>query len=473
MSEELFVRKLFSESHKGFTEKGAETHTRTGSSLVDFFAQGAAMRDNNKMALDLFKKAFSEDREKAIRILFYIRDVRGGQGEREIFRRCLNWLAGFHGDVLDEIVFHVPIYGRWDDMFIDRKVCLEIIKQQLKRDSVSNNPSLLAKWLPTINSKNRDTKHKAFVIAKKIGMSDKEYRITVRDIRKKIRIVEALMSSNKWEEIEYDRVPSQAAKIYKNAFNKHDEERYSRFIERVKEGTEKINAATLFPYQIYDSVQKDYSQTLEALWMNLPDYTTGKNAIVVADVSGSMFSNSGGRPMSVSVSLALYFAERNKGKFQNCFITFSSKPQLQRVQGRTLMERMNSIESANWSMNTDLEAVFELILGTAVLNRIPVKDLPSTIYIISDMEFDSCTGSNNNLTEIKEKYKLSGYPIPNIVFWNVHARNKNVPAEKDEEGVTLVSGCSPSIFRMAVENKTPEQLMLDIVNSDRYKDIVL
>jgi len=204
------------------------------------------------------------------------------------------------------------------------------------------------------------------------------------------------------------------------------------------------------------------------LWNQLPDYTQGKNALVVADVSGSMIGN----PISVSVSLALYFAERNKGQFKDHFITFSARPTLQRIVGANLRDKMNTLENSHWDSNTDLQAVFNLILSTGLAHNTSPDEMPETIYIISDMEFDSACGTRTNFEVIKDKYESAGYKIPNIVFWNVNARSgKNLPTQKNEQGVALVSGLSPVIFKMAVENKTPEQIMLDTINSERYAPI--
>lgn len=461
-----FLDSLFDATSLGKTENGADTYIRSGSALLDFYAQAGAMRGNPQGALDLFKKAFAEDRLKAVKILFYLRDVRGGQGERDLFRVCLEWLGVNEREVFETIVKYVPEYGRYDDMFFDNEECFKLIKKQLKADKKAENPSLLAKWLPTINASSQITRRKGQWMAQKLGMEEMEYRLLVRDVRKKIATVEEKMSANKWAKIDYSAVPSQAARIYKDAFLKHDEKRYSKFIEKAETGEEKINAGTLYPYQIYKSVETNYSKTLEALWNQLPDYTQGKNALVVADVSGSM----SGDPIAVSVSLALYFAERNKGQFKNHFITFSGQPRLQRIVGKDLKDKMNSIERSDWQMNTDLQAVFNLILETALNNRVSSSEMPETIYIISDMEFDSCV-EGTNYNGIKKAYELADYKLPNVVFWNVNASGKNLPVQKNEKGVALVSGFSPVIFKMAVENKTPEQVMLDTINSKRYAQI--
>lgn len=461
-----FIDAMFTATSMGETQNGALTFERTESALLDFFAQAGAMRNNKDEALNLFKKAFSEDREKAIKLLYYIRDVRGGQGERELFRTCLNWLGDNYPEIFENIIGYVFEYGRADDLFFNNQKCFEIIKEQLKKDENSETPSLLSKWLPTINASSANTRTKARFMAKNLGMTEISYRKLVRKIRKQIKVVEELMSAQKWNEINYSSVPSQAARIYKNAFKRHDEERYNAFIDKAEKGEVKINAKTLYPYQIYKSAHSDYSKTLEALWNQLPDYTQGKNALVVADTSGSMC----GDPMSVSVSLALYFAERNKGQFKDYFISFSRIPKLHKIQGKNLLDKMNSIELGDVA-NTNLYAVFELILNTAVANNTPADELPETIYIISDMEFDYCTDGTTNLEAIKSKYIQSGYKVPNIVFWNVNGSGKNLPAQKNENGVSLVSGFSPVIFKLAVENKTPYQTMMDVINSERYSQI--
>lgn len=468
----LFIDKLYENTSKGLTENLAVTFTRSGSTLLDFFAQAGAMRKDPDTALDLFKAAFSEDRQSAVRLLFYLRDVRGGQGERDLFRNGLEWLGTNYKEIFEQIIKHIPEYGRWDDMFFDNDKCIEMIKTQLDLDSKDEKPTLLAKWMPTINTPRKRTRAKAKFFAEKFGWSEISYRITIRNIRKKIKTVEELMSAQKWGDINYSSVPSQASRIYRNAFTKHDEKRYGTFIEKAEKGEEKIQAATLYPNQIYKSVMSDYSKTLEALWNQLPDYTRGTNALVIADVSGSMF----GDPITVSVSLALYFAERNEGQFKDYFITFSGNPVLQKIQGANLLDKMNSINRANWEMNTNIQAVFDLILETAMDNSIEEKEMPETIYIISDMEFDQCTErpTATSFEEVERKYEKAGYKRPNIVFWNVDARSgSNLPVQKHESGVALVSGFSPVIFKMVVENKTPEEVMMDTINSERYAPIVV
>lgn len=474
------IEAMLTKSAEGLTENGAKTYTNTGSHLVDFLAQAGATRKNPDRGLELFEKAYSEDSLMAVRLLFYMRDIRGGQGERALFQNCLTFLGTQYKDVFEKIVCHVPEYGRWDDIFFDNEVCMDMIAKQLRSDVESDHPSLLAKWLPTINASSARTRAKAATIAAAIGMSAIEYRKAVRDVRKKLATVEEKMSAKKWEDIDYSRIPSRAGMIYRNAFFKHDEVRYKSFVEAAKKGEVKINSGVLYPYEIFTRLVDRHGTvhedpTMDALWSQLPDYTAGRNAIVVADTSGSMTSVSqhGVAPIAVSVSLALYFAEKNDGPFKDHFITFSNKPKLQKVVGDTLAKRMRSIITGEVS-NTDLQAVFDLILSTAMKHGVSEENLPGTIYIISDMEFDNPNTFgrvSTNFETIRAKYKVCGYKMPNIVFWNVDSRNNNTPVRMNEHNVALVSGCSPSIFRQVTENKTPYELMLDIVESERYARI--
>lgn len=478
-----FIQTLHAENTMGRTANGAKTYTTTGSELLNFYAQAGAMRGKNDAALDLFKQAYREDNLRAIRAAFYIRDVRGGQGERDLFRTFLNWIKDNDRKSFNVIVKYVPEYGRWDDLlnFVGEKSVSSLLKAQLLDDYDSVKPSLLAKWLPTINASSENTKREARNVARVLEMPEQAYRQIVRNIRRKLNTVESQMTARQWANINYSAVPSQASKLYRKAFKRHDETRYTKFIEAAAKGEVKINASTVFPHEIYTMVKRSYTvdKTAEALWKQLPDYTQGKNAIPIIDVSGSMQSGAGGVvPMSVSVSLGLYFAERNTGPFKDYFITFETSPHILKVKGDNLKKKINNIEAAPWGGSTNLQAVFDLLLSTAIKLKTPAHEMPETLYIISDMEFNVATGNRygtsiTNFKAIEQKYNQAGYKRPNIVFWNVNARGGNVPVSKDENNTTLVSGFSPTIFAMAVEGLTPEKQMLSILDGPRYSAIVL
>lgn len=471
-----FLENLSTTMNMTKTENGADTYVTTNDACLDFFALGGATRKNLGLGLDLFKKAWSQDRIKAVRILFYLRDIRGGQGERDIFRACMKYVGTNYPETLTIVSPWVAEFGRYDDLFAlfdvwPKDTILNMVKDQLTEDLKSKTPSLLAKWMPSENTSSEKTRKLARKVRNALGATEKEYRKMLSKLRAKIKLVEHSLSKKEYASIEYSKIPSQAGFKYKKAFRKHDEARYEKFLENVTSGKEKINTKTLYPYQIYKAAKNgdQNNKELDVMWNNLPDYTQDKNALVMADVSGSM----SGDPMSISVSLALYFADKNKGYFKNHFITFSAEPKLQKVEGKTIKEKMNSIEKENWDMNTDMYKVFKVLVMTAQRNSVPTSEMPETIYIISDMEFDEATQGKTNYQAIADLFKDTEYRIPNLVFWNVEARNKQVPVGKNEHGVVLVSGFSPSIFKMVVENKTPLELMDSVINSERYAKIVV
>jgi hypothetical protein len=481
-----FVNRLREESTMTRTENGALTHSTTMKAVVDFFAMGGSLRSREgKEKISMFTKAFSEDQVYALKCLFYIRDVRGGIGERDTFRTIMAYMVENHYDRVKDLIPLIPEYGRWDDLInligisdkVDAQVA-EIVARQLAKDQESDTPSLLAKWMPSENASSKYTKQLALKLMSLLGIEAKFYRKNLSSLRKKIGIVEHNLTEKNYKEINYEHVPSKATIKYRKAFRENDSDRYEAYLQAVDKGEAKINTATTYPSDIVASYMesgwgfntKPLDKTLETAWKNLPNYVQeGDNAIVVADVSGSM----SGVPITVSVALATYFAERNKGPFADHFITFSERPTMQKLQGSNLKEKIDNLCNAHWSMNTDLQAVFNLVLNTAIKSRASQSDMPKSIYIISDMEFDSaCYGNNKtNFQVIQEKYKQAGYEMPQLVFWNVASRQDNVPVKYDTRGVTLVSGYSPTVFQYVVEGTTPEEFMKKVLDQDRYKQI--
>ena len=292
--------------------------------------------------------------------------------------------------------------------------------------------------------------------------------------RAQLDIVERKMSAGLWGEIKFEAIPSKASLLYRKAFKRRDGDRYSEYLTKVEKGEAKINTAVTFPYEIvrqYLNRGEDNDRTLNVAWDNLPDYIPeGESGLVVADVSGSMSSNES-LPLAVSISLAMYMAERNKDPaFKNRFITFSAEPELVKIQGKNLFEKVDNLNRAQWDMNTDLQAVFNLVLNTAVKNSVPQKDMPSRLFIISDMEFDCACSDKTNFEVIKRKYAAAGYEMPTLVFWNVDAKSDQSPVKMDEKGTMLVSGCSPTLFKNVMLSKvtTPYEMMLEVLSQDRY-----
>jgi hypothetical protein len=263
---------------------------------------------------------------------------------------------------------------------------------------------------------------------------------------------------------------------YRKAFFKNDGPRMTAFIEAVHSGEAKINAGVLHPHQLYQAInQGENASAVEAQWNNLVNYMEGstERILPVCDVSGSM----SGLPMDVSVSLGIYISERNEGIFKDAFLTFHETPEMQYLKG-SLVQRMNQLSNAPWGGTTNLQATFDLVLNSAIREKLPEDQMPTKILIISDMEFDEACGrygNGTNLDMIKEEYITSGYVMPEIIFWNVNGRSGNSPAQINDEGVGLVSGFSPSILKTILKGKVygPTELMLDTVDSERYAPIML
>lgn len=506
-----FLDYLKKNSNKKFTEKGAVAYSTTDNALLDFFGSAAAMRARPDADLVyLYARAWEEDRALALKALFWLRDIRGGAGERRAFRVLLHHLARANEPALKANMANIAEYGRYDDYLalLDTPMESELLaylSEQIKADLEAESPSLLAKWLPSENASSPESRDAARKLIRGWGMTSKQYRQMLSKLRSRIVLVESLMSQQRWEELNYEHVPSYANLRYRTAFFKHDEERYIEYLQAVAVNKAKMNAGTLFPYDIVHRCFEDrypaMAQVLDLLWKGLPDYLEGRNesGICVVDVSGSMF----GRPLEVAISLGIYCAERAQGPFRDHFITFSARPHLQKIIGATITAKVNNLYDAAWDMNTDLEAVFRLILATALEHNVPQDQLPSKLYIISDMEFDQALPQassmiNKSLTlgasgptfmeSMRNLYRGAGYELPQLVFWNVEARQNTFHMMEGEEGFCLVSGCSPSLFRSVLLGEElaeqereegekavldPMQIMLATLNAERYDKVVV
>ena len=363
---------------------------------------------------------------------------------------------------------------------------MEIVKDQLELDVQCESPSLLAKWLPSEGASSAETKVLAHAVRKYLGLTPKQYRKTLSILRERINVLERLMSSNQWQKIEFDKIPSRAGLIYKNAFARRDilKAEYEHFM---RDKSTKVNAKDLYPHEIAhrafytDSSDEVNRLALQKYWDNLPNYYGNKeeNGIAVVDVSGSM----SGQPMEVAVSMGAYIAEKAHGPFANHFITFSARPELVKFEGIDIVDKFKRCVRADWGMNTDLKAVFNMLFNTAVKDDIKQEDMPERIYIFSDMQFDRCVSVGNSWysyasqSEIdtmmeaeKKRWAHYGYKLPSVVFWNVNAAFKNnIPAIG--EGFSYVSGFSPVMIETILSGKDGIDLMLEKLNSERYKMI--
>lgn len=497
-----FLNALQANDNYKRTENGALAHKSTLHKVYDMFALGAAYRSRSDAdCILLFKNAFEADPLTALKCLFYIADCRGGQGERRYFRVCFNWLCKNYPEVAAKNLAIVPEYRRWDDLIYStigtpvQAQALAIIKEQLNLDITCKAPSLLGKWMPSENASSKETKRVANIVRTALGLTHKEYRKVLTELRKRINVLERLMSQNRWEEIEFDKIPSKAGLIYKNAFARRDliATKYENF---AKDKTTKVNASTLYPYDVVEKaincrygwgVNTDVDRAMiEKYWENLPDYFDGEECslMCVVDTSGSMH----GRPINVAISLGMYCAERLNGPFKDHYISFASRPQLIKVQGTDFVDKVERIYRTNLVDNTNLTAVFDLLKRTALQSDVNAADVPDTIVVISDMEIDSgasgyswrnddrftsWTRSNaqTEMEKVRADWAAVGLKLPRLVYWNVDARQDTILDLGPD--VTYVSGCSPVIFQQVVTGKTGIDLMLSKLNTERYEAVTV
>lgn len=474
------------------TENGALGYRTTGKNLLDINFQVASLRGaSEEQIINKFIKAFYENKLLAIKWLFYVRDIREGVGERRLFRVIIKYLGNNNPEIIENLIQYIPEYGRWDDILCllntkCKNKVIEIIKKQLSEDVAnmySQNPiSLLAKWLPNDTSKSVEKREYAKLIMKELEYTPKNYNNLLSALRRYLDIVEIKMSSNKWNEINYSNVPSRANLLYNNAFLRHDEERRVEFLNKVKLGETKINSSVLFPQDIVARYKKAFDETLESLWKALPDLVKEDNkTIVVADGSGSMYSSIGNSrvtALDVANSLAIYFSERCSGEFKDKYITFSTRPQLVNFENcQSLKDKINFALNYSEVSDTNIEAVFDLILTTAINGQMKQEELPQNILIISDMEFNSAISSpidGRLFTAIKNKYQNAGYKMPRLVFWNVNSRTQTIPIIENELGVALISGFSVNLVKMCMSGKTDAyECLVEQLMSKRYEKIII
>lgn len=451
-----------------YTENGAITNSTTLNKCVDFFAVAGSHQD----MLDTFLSAFGEDEQLATRILFWSRDCRGGAGAKKNFQICLSWLQKNRLDIFSKIFKYVPEYGYWKDLYKCKptKELVSFIAETLKNDQ---DHSLCAKFCPR--------KGVWFLeLRKYLKMSPTDFRHFVVN---KTQVVEQFMCAQKWSEIDYSAVPSVAARVYSSTFVRHDIDRYHAYLESVNKGEAKINASVLFPSDIYadychGKLEKD---AIRALWNNMPNFMEGckERIMPICDVSGSMgwLGCGGVLPIYVSIALGVYIAEHNEGSFHNCFMTFSRRPEIVTLTGDDIFAKFKQVNHYNQGLNTNLQAVFDLILRRAKECNLSQEDLPTKLLILSDMEIDSVMSDadSTNFEAIDRKFKEAGYERPGLIFWNIEGRSDNMPVTLNDKNCALVSGYSPAIVQSVLggDDLSPMAVMLKTVNSERYSQIVL
>ena len=502
-----FINAMDNMSAQKMTENGQPALNTTMSKCLDLFAIIGSIRDRDEK--DVYRHltmAWDENPELTLKTIFYARDIEAGLGERKVFRTCLRWLASCHSEVVIKNFDSIAFFGRYDDFYaLEGTPCEDAMFAYLKgvfqkdcQNFKSKQPiSLLAKWLKSTNTSSAESRRLGEKTAKAFGLTIPSYRKILSALRKYSNVLEPVISANKWSEVNYNTVPGNAMLKYTSAFHRHDEIRFTEYISAVREdkkivgpdGQEvdaKINTGHLFPYEIvgryfrrstswvrHFTVKPD----LEAMWQGLNNYIpqdANSNTIVVADTSGSME----GQPLNIALSLAVYFAERNTGAYHNKMMVFSNRAKwITLPENASLAEKLNVIPEE--VANTNMEAVFDLILQTAVMNHLSQEDMPKNLIIITDMEFDQAANYNGTFDTfynmMKKKFEVMDYQLPNIVFWNADARQDTFHATENVPYVQMVSGKASTVFADLLQGKvhTPYELMVEVLSKPRYDKISL
>ena len=503
-----FATAMYREGSTKLTENGAHAYDSTAQgALLDLFSQIGALRPRTEDEITRkFAAAFREDKLLATKMLFYAGDIRnGGLGERRTFRTCLRWMAENHPEIVNKNMELIPYFNRFDSWFVligtkCEKLMWETVANTLAADMKAYKAStvkkivpvsLLAKWMPSENTSSVETRKLASKAMHALHLEPRKYRKMLSALRKHINVVERQMSAGEWGLIDYAKVPSYAMHNYGSAFAKHDHERFDAYLKSVSKGEVKINAATLYPYDLVEkymkrtncSVRGNYfgdcwvattpDTVVEAQWKALPNYPTKPmNAVVMADVSASMH----GRPMATSIGLAIYFAQHNTGLYHNQYMTFTNEPHFVNIkEGASLLENVQKVAAAGVGYSTNLEKAFQEVLDVAVANRVPANQMPKTFVVISDMEIDRYMRPGRHwdfLKVMEARYNAKGYELPAIYLWNVGARKDTFLSQSEK--VYFVSGQSPSTFKQicnAVDGMTAYDLMIQTLNNPAYDKV--
>lgn len=460
------------------TTNGMRARQSTANACVDLFFKIGASR--GKDVTKDFVAAYVENKEVALRIAAWARDARGGAGEREIFRQILKYLDKHHPTDAAKLLLKVPELGRWDDIFVVETKENKHAAFTMLGDALRAKNGLAAKWTPRKGEL-------AAEIRNFFGMSPKFYRKSLVEMT---NVVEQKMCAKEWGEINFSHVPSVAAARYKKAFYRNATEAYTAYVaELVKDPKDrtmdvKVNAGAVYPYDVLKGLinvyhNQNYNATqlglIQAQWDALENFVGDANVLPLVDVSGSMTCPAGKNNsvtcLDVAVSLGLYLADKNKGKFKDTFLTFSGSPELLHLKGN-IVQKIQQMTKSNWDMNTNLVRAMDKILKTAKDGNVPQEEMPEMLLILSDMQFDQCARFDDSAMQmIARKFEAAGYTLPKIVFWNLNAHD-NVPVKYDTRGVALVSGFSPAIMKAVLagdaDQFTPESIMMKAIMVPRY-----
>ena len=425
------------------TTNGAITNQTSGKECLDLFQRIGNMRYSDRLdILEDFDKAYQEDKELATQVLFWARAARIGSGERKTFHTILSELGKTSPDFIADNVKTIAELGYWKDLlpYFHIKEVIITFAQAIK-----DGDRLACKWAP----------RKCPQLRNELGYTNKEYR---KWLKKHSETVEQKMSAQQWSDIKYSSVPGSAMRRYSSSFDKQDNQ---RFVDWKNDKTTKASVSATYPHQVLEC---DDSALADKMWESLPDLLSEseENILPMIDVSGSMF----GQPLAVAMSLGMYLSERTKGEFKDLFLTFSENPELVRLKGDSVVERLNNIQQADWGMNTDFEKAYQHILRVAKKHNVVPDSMPTMLLVLSDMQFDESQGRNGEMKThyswMADEYEEAGYKLPKIVFWNLDA-HFGTPARCSDDSVAMVSGFSPSIMKAVLnaEEFNPISVMME------------
>ena len=476
------------------TENGDKAFKSTGNECLDFFYMVGGKRYDVGTALKLFFKAYLSDPVTALKLLLFIRDIKGGLGERNLFRNIFYNLAKYEPKKARIILAYVAKYGRYDDLFCVIGTPLEeemigSIEKQLKEDIENKKAgkpiSLLAKWLPSINTSNDETRQLALYLCEKLHMSKMEYRKTLSFLRKGLIIENNLREKD--YSFDYSSVPSAAMNNYRKAFQRNDGERFGAYIESVSKGESEMNVGVLDIVNFVKRADKamensENSDYYEATWKKLVEESSfSSRTIVVRDGSGSMYWSGIGtqEPINIANALTLLTSARLKGEFADKFITFSSQPEIVDLSNKPkLFQKLQYLNTLNDCSTTNIQSVYQLIIDIYKHPDFKPEDAIEQIMIVSDMEFDELTGQTISGSKMstfeffKEAFKDIGYKMPEVIFWNADSRGVRVPVSQNEQGVKLISGSNKNIIDMVLgtESINPLDFMMKMLSRYAFID---
>jgi hypothetical protein len=479
-------------------EKGT-AYEFSGNHCVEFFSKAGSLYDTpkkidfyegNESALSLFQKAWASDKETSFKLLLWLRDSRGGAGNRSGFRACLKWLASKSPKWIAANMPWVPEVGRWDDLRVLFNTELETAAADYWGTEIVKNKNVLAaKWA------DRTDKPLFNVFRALTGKEDVgEFRRFLAKIRK-THIVEHKMCHDQWYKIEYEHVPSVAMSRYTKAFGKHDKERFEQYKQDLKDGKAEIKASVLFPHDCVRTANNGDKKIADAQFKALPNYLehADERIIVLCDTSGSMQSTIGGSVQAVHVStgMALYCSDKigKDNPFYRKFIGFESESNFKDWSGMTFSEALDNQHIFDGACGaTRIDKALDLILKTANFFKLSEDQMPTTLLIISDMQFHQGVrdggkhygygtlraSSKKVMGEVQialDRWTENGYNIPKIIYWNT-AGYAGSPDEIDSKNIALVSGFSPSILQAIFSGEEFDPVSIMMRALSKYNGVI-